>query len=169
MKLHEIQFKGGLLERGFWLYVWRVKCGDREALYVGRTGDSSSRYAASPFSRLSQHLDIRATANANTLLRNLRSNGFDHAACSFELFSVGPIFQEQPTLELHREHRDVIAPLETALAQHFKDNGHLVLGSHPRPRPYDQQVFSQVLDLIGDKLGTGANNSFKPNPLRGSA
>lgn len=75
MFIHEIGFRGALLERGFWLYVWRVRQDSREALYVGRTGDSSSRFAASPFSRLSQHLDLRPKASANMLLRNLQTRG----------------------------------------------------------------------------------------------
>ena len=50
-------FSGSLLQRGFWLYVWQVTTADgREVLYVGRTGDSSSPHAQSPFNRLSQHL-----------------------------------------------------------------------------------------------------------------
>ena len=60
--MQQVRFEGALLERGFWLYVWRVRQESREVLYVGRTGDSSSRFAASPFSRLSQHLDIRPKA-----------------------------------------------------------------------------------------------------------
>jgi hypothetical protein len=45
-KLHELSFGGGLLERGFWLYVWEISPPQGPALYyVGRTGDSSSTNA----------------------------------------------------------------------------------------------------------------------------
>lgn len=148
MKLHSLAFHGGLLERGFWLYVWRVRCASEYALYVGRTGDSSSRYASSPFSRLGQHLDVRATATANMLLRNIRAAGFDPHQTSFELFSVGPLFPEQQDLLPHRKHRDIVGPLETALAEHLRKAGHRVLGKHPKVRPYDASLFIQVLAHI---------------------
>lgn len=152
MKLHETVFHGGLLERGFWLYVWRVKGNDQSALYVGRTGDSSSRYASSPFSRLGQHLDLRPTATANTLLRNIRAAGFSPATSSFELMAIGPLFPEQETLETHRSHRDIVAPLETALAEHLRRAGHTVLGKHPKARPFDDALFQKVLSLLEGKL-----------------
>ena len=85
--MQQVRFEGALLERGFWLYVWRVRQESREVLYVGRTGDSSSRFAASPFSRLSQHLDIRPKASANMLFRNLIRRGFDPLGCSHSLFA----------------------------------------------------------------------------------
>ena len=72
MRLPHLKFSGAILERGFWLYAWRIENGSREFFYVGRTGDSSSQYAASPFSRLGQHLDIRPNATANMLLRHVR-------------------------------------------------------------------------------------------------
>ena len=45
-----------MLERGFWLYVWRIASPIGEVLYVGRTGDSSSLNASPPFMRMAQHL-----------------------------------------------------------------------------------------------------------------
>lgn len=98
--------------------------------YVGRTGDSSSRFAASPFSRLGQHLDVRAKAPANMLLRQIRKAGLDPLKCKYELVAFGPLFPEQTTLEQHRMYRDRIAPLETALALHMKKRGFCVLGKH---------------------------------------
>lgn len=152
MKLHEAIFHGALLERGFWLYVWRVVHNGQTALYVGRTGDSSSRFASSPFSRLGQHLDIRPTAKANTLLRNIRGAGFDPKECNYQLLAIGPLFPEQETLETHRTHRDIVAPLESALAEHLRKAGHSVLGKHPRGRAFDAALFQQVLSLLGRKL-----------------
>lgn len=56
-----VAFDGAFLRRGFWLYVWEVVAPDgAEYLYVGRTGDSSSPYAQSPFVRMGQHLGFRA-------------------------------------------------------------------------------------------------------------
>src|SRR5262249_37403040 len=105
-----VRFGGAILERGFWLYVWRVRCRKHVFYYVGRTGDSSSRYAASPFSRVGQHLDIRPRATANMLLRHIRSRRLDARQCSYELLAVGPLFPEQSNLVDHRRHRDIVAP-----------------------------------------------------------
>jgi hypothetical protein len=54
---HKVYFEGGFLKRGFWLYVWEVTTPRRgRYYYVGRTGDSSSLKAQSPFIRMGQHL-----------------------------------------------------------------------------------------------------------------
>jgi len=152
MRIHSIEFDGRLLERGFWLYVWRISCKGKVVLYVGRTGDSSSRYAASPFSRLGQHLDLRPSAKANTLLRNIRKAGFDPISCTFKLLSIGPLYPEQKNLKKHRQCRDIVAPLESALAEHLRRAGYTVLGTHPKPRPVDQHLFSEVLSLLDKEL-----------------
>ena len=144
MKVHRISFHGGLLERGFWLYAWLLKNGGERVVYVGRTGDSSSQFAASPFSRLSQHLDVRSSATANMLLRQVRNLGWDPLVCEYELVAFGPIFPEQASLAEHRVKRDVIAPLETALASLFREQGFTVVGSHGRQRDTDPALFKQV-------------------------
>lgn len=144
MKVHRISFNGGLLERGFWLYAWLLKGGEEKVVYVGRTGDSSSQYAASPFARLGQHLDVRPSATANMLLRQVRKLGWDPIACEYELVAFGPIFPEQASLEQHRAKRDVIAPLETALAALFREQGFTVVGSHGKLRDADQLLLEQV-------------------------
>jgi hypothetical protein len=57
-KLHQIAIPTEVLRRGFWLYVWQINLRGRAAVYyVGRTGDSSSLKAQSPFSRVSGHLE----------------------------------------------------------------------------------------------------------------
>lgn len=144
MKVHRIAFDGALLERGFWLYAWMVRCGGKRIVYVGRTGDSSSNFAASPFSRLSAHLDVRPSASANMLLRQVRKKGWEPAACSYELVAFGPIFPEQADLTAHRSVRDVIAPLERELAELFKAEGYEVPGSHGKRRPADFSLLQQV-------------------------
>ena len=65
-------FDGAILKRGFWLYLVEVvSSGGRRAVYVGRTGDTSSPYAASLFARLTGHLNDRKSAKANSLLKRL--------------------------------------------------------------------------------------------------
>jgi hypothetical protein len=101
---------------------------------VGRTGDSSSKFASSPFSRLGHHLDIGPNAKSNTLLQHVRDQGFDPLDCTFELQAYGPLFPEQSTLEMHRIFRDQIAPLETVLAELLKTMDFKVVGVHGKPR-----------------------------------
>lgn len=144
MKVHRVSFHGGLLERGFWLYASLLRSGGDKVVYVGRTGDSSSKFAASPFSRLSQHLDVRPGATANMLLRQVRNLGWDPLTCEYELVAFGPIFPEQESLEEHRVKRDVIAPLETALATLFRKRGFNVVGSHGKQRDTDPRLLRQV-------------------------
>lgn len=153
MKVYRISFDGGLLERGFWLYAWLLKCGSDKAVYVGRTGDSSSRFAASPFSRLGQHLDVRPSATANMLLRQVRRIGWDPLKCQYELVAFGPIFPEQSDVELHRSKRDIIAPLETELALLFRNEGFNVIGSHGKIRAADQRLLEQVRQAFHKVFG----------------
>ena len=41
LTIHEVRCEGGILQRGFWLYVWEVtREGNAPLYYVGRTGDS---------------------------------------------------------------------------------------------------------------------------------
>ena len=139
MTTQQLRFKGALLERGFWVYVWRVKHKGQKLLYVGRTGDSSSRFAASPFSRLGRHLDLRPNATANMLVRHLREHYLNPRLCSYFLVAVGPFFPEQKNLQDHRRIRDRVALIEANLAQQLKADDYKVVGSHsvinhPLPR-----------------------------------
>lgn len=59
-----LAFSGQVLRRGFWLYVWEIQPPNSERIYyVGRTGDSSSPNAQSPFSRMSHHLGFNRRSN----------------------------------------------------------------------------------------------------------
>lgn len=151
MEFHRVVFSGSVLERGFWLYVWRIQHANGQLFYVGRTGDSSSQYAASPFSRLSQHLDIRQSATANMLMRHLRKEGLNPLACDFEMAAIGPLFPEQASLEEHRIYRDKTAYLETALAAHLRMYG-TVLGKHPSPGHHDVELFEYVCSKLEDVI-----------------
>lgn len=130
---------GRIFQRGFWLYVWEISNGRRQVLYVGRTGDSSSHYASSPFARFGQHMDAKSHARGNAILKNLRKCGMDPSECTFDLFAVGPLFKEQREMQLHRERRHKVAALEFALASHLRKRGYEVIGTHacsvnPTPR-----------------------------------
>jgi hypothetical protein len=153
MQVHRLQFSGAILERGFWLYTWRIRDSGKEFFYVGRTGDSSSQFAASPFSRIGQHLDVRPKATANMLLRHIRTLKLDPLTCSYELIALGPIFPEQPTLALHRKYRDQIAPLEGALADMLRASGRVVVGTHGSTHKADPRLIAEVSTAFRTALG----------------
>lgn len=161
MKAHSLTFSGALIERGFWLYVWHVQCGRKAIVYVGRTGDSSSCNAASPFNRLGQHLDVRKSASANMLLRHMRAKGMDPTVATYRLACVGPIYNEVVEWREHQVLRNRVAALEAALGRHMKD-GHDRLGSPGRgydvvglthsKHPLDTSLWGRVLAKLGPQL-----------------
>lgn len=122
MKLtsYSMSFHGELLQRGFWLYVWDIRTGNERHLYVGRTGDSSSCNAASPFQRIGQHLDFRVNAKGNSLAKQLRGVSVRPECCSFDMLAIGPLFPEQEDFTAHKPIRDQVGSLESALADHLK-------------------------------------------------
>lgn len=152
MKSYSIKFDGRVLERGFWLYVIDISSGEGRRLYVGRTGDSSSSNAGSPFARIGQHLECRANAKGNALARNLRAVGINPSACSLEMIAIGPIFPEERTFGDHKRVRDVMAGLEGAVATALRQRGFTVLGRHSVAHPADSGKLKEVLELIEKKL-----------------
>ena len=159
MNSYTMGFDGALLGRGFWLYVWQITNDSRSVLYVGRTGDSSSPHASSPFNRIGQHLDARPKAKGNALARQLKKEGLSPESCRFEMVAVGPIFPEQADMEAHRPVRDKAGALESALADYLRAAGHRVIGTHPRAVSHDVKVFAQVCRLVGEKLGAPKQGS----------
>lgn len=140
-----LDFEGALLARGFWLYVWRVTHRARTIVYVGRTGDSSSCNAGSPIARLGLHLDVRKSASANMLLRHMKLRDMDPVASSYRMVALGPIFPEQTTWAAHERIRDIVAPMEAALARHMTALGFDVVGMTSSRHPLDEQLFERVL------------------------
>jgi len=142
-----LAFDGSLLRRGFWLYVWKIVCPDGTTLYyVGRTGDSSSANAASPFSRMSAHFSRNPRGNA--LVRNLLSEGIAAEECRFELHAHGPVFPEQESFEAHRPYRDHMAALEREVADQFRKAGRRVIGTHPSIRGSQEEVTAQARKIV---------------------
>ena len=116
--LHEVRFDGGILQRGFWLYVWEITLPEGTTLYyVGRTGDSSSTNAQSPFNRMGQHLGF--AKNSNMLRRHLGEHGVEPERCALRLVALGPL-EDESMAEARDEHdarRDQVAAMEKALAE----------------------------------------------------
>jgi hypothetical protein len=148
--VYKMSFDGQVLKRGFWLYIWKISTSRRKYLYVGRTGDSSSANAASPFNRIGQHLDFRENAKGNAMAKRLIEKGIDPSKCEFEMLAIGPIFPEQNTKENHYPVRDTIAALECALSEELKKRKYMVLGTHTSRKSLNKQLFEKVLEKIND-------------------
>ena len=121
-------------------------------LYVGRTGDSSSANAASPFNRIGNHLDFRPNAKGNALTRNLRQIDIDPSQCMFEMIAIGPVFPEAPDFASHCPLRDHVAALEKGLAMALQQRGYSVLGNHSSAISADPQELEKILILVEVRL-----------------
>lgn len=152
MKAYSIRFPGSVLDRGFWLYVIDVRGPSGRHLYVGRTGDSSSPHAGSPFSRIGQHLDRRANAKGNALARNLRAAGVEAGACDLEMIAIGPLFPEAPDFDAHKPIRDRMGALERATATALRKRGYTVLGKHSGSNDVDAPQLEAILALVEHRL-----------------
>jgi len=117
-------------------------------LYVGRTGDSSSPYAASPFSRIGRHLDVRPNAKSNAMTRQIQRTGLDPTPCRFEMVALGPLFPEQRSMRSHRPIRDKVAALERGIAGFLRRRRYSVLGTHGRSLSLDAGLFARVRALV---------------------
>jgi len=152
LQCYSMQFNGALLRRGFWLYVWEIKGNSCHYVYVGRTGDTSSPHAQSPFKRIGQHLDPAPTAKGNALGRQLLRAGVPRETCSFEMIAIGPVFPEQLSLSEHLPKRDQMAALERAAADILKGRGYAVLGTHPRVGVPDPLLLRQVQTILESRF-----------------
>lgn len=141
--IHQLTFDGAILARGFWLYVWEITMQDKTKLYyVGRTGDSSSFNAQSPFNRMGQHLGFAAASNM--LRQHLQGKGITAEKCDFRFVAYGPIMEEAATQDEHRKLRDVTAALEKELAAACRDSGYEVLNTVKCRKKPDQNLWEQV-------------------------
>lgn len=148
---HTLTLPGAMLERGFWLYVWRVEAPDGEYLYVGRTGDNSSPYATPPYQRMGQHLGHQKTQNA--LRKHLESKGIEPEQChAFHLIAHGPLFPQAKDMAAHRAPRDVVAALEKALADTLSAVGYRVLNTVHCRKPLDEALFTRVREAFAKQL-----------------
>jgi hypothetical protein len=140
---YTVVLEGGTLQRGFWLYVWEVTAPNgAKSLYVGRTGDSSSINAQSPFNRMGQHL---GTTKTSSMLRNhLDSRELAPEQCTFRLVARGPILAEANERKTHYERRDIIGALEKGLAEGLSAAGYDVMNTVHCRKPLDERLYAEV-------------------------
>ncbi|SEO00773.1 hypothetical protein SAMN05216227_10393 [Pseudorhodobacter antarcticus] len=145
--LHTLSLPGGMLERGFWLYVWDIQVGGERLLYVGRTGDEGNPQASAPYDRFGQHLG--RNKNANALRRNLLARGIDLPQVDhYDFHFVGPIFPETADMESHIPYRDIVAALEKKLADCLSEAGYCVLNKISCRRPLQQEYWLKIRDAF---------------------
>ena len=150
--IHSLTLPGPMLQRGFWLYVWRIDTPKGERLYVGRTGDSSSPHATAPYTRMGQHLGFSKAQNS--LRRLLTESGIKPEDCDqFDLVSFGPIFPEigltadqnrDEQMALHKPIRDKVAALEKKLRDSLVASGYLVLNVVHSNKHCDDEHWDRV-------------------------
>jgi len=145
---YEMGFEGEVLQRGFWLYVWEIVYCKKVYLYVGRTGDSASPYASSPFNRIGQHLDFRENAKGNSLAKRLKEKGVDARASKFRMLALGPLFPEQKSFEAHKPYRDQMATLEYETAAYLRKQQFEVLGKHHTGMSVPQGVVDEIKSKV---------------------
>ncbi|MGQ3354438.1 MAG: hypothetical protein ACT6XY_03810 [Phreatobacter sp.] len=156
---YKLTLPPAMLQRGFWLYAWRVVAPDgSELVYVGRTGDNSSPNASPAYIRMGQHLGSAETQNA--LRKHLRNRGIAPESCrSFELVAHGPIYPEveKPEsfshedkllrLQLMEKHiplRDIVGSMEKQLALDLKAAGYALLNTVKWSHTIDPELWKPV-------------------------
>jgi hypothetical protein len=146
MAYESLSFSGSILRRGFWIYIWEITAPDGVKYhYVGRTGDSSSINAASPFVRIGRHLDSKETATANSLHKWITNAAIDPKTCNFAFHAVGPLFPEQAKREDHVRYRDVLGQIEVELAARLHAT---IIGRHQKPSAFDTDLFNQTFAQV---------------------
>ena len=116
------------------------------------TSNRSAHTQTSPFKRIGQQLDARKNAKGNALGKQLQKAGIDPERCFFEMIAVGPIFDEQADTPRHRKIHDQVGALEPAMADRLRHSGHEVIGSHPKPRKLDPELFAEIRELVDEGL-----------------
>jgi hypothetical protein len=140
---YTVSLDGGFLARGFWIYVWEVRDSEGSVmLYIGRTGDSSSPNAQSPFNRMGQHLGF--AKNSSMLRNHLQGRDVSPDLCSFRLVAHGPILPEAEDWKSHVIRRDLAAAVEKQLAEDCAAAGYDVLNSVASGKELDDELYAPV-------------------------
>lgn len=132
--------------------------------YVGRTGDSSSFNAQSPFNRMGQHLGFNV--NSNLLRRRLESQKIQPEKCAYRLVSHGPIFSESKEPAEYKRLVGLVAALERDLAKALHAAGNPVLNAVSSKAVGDPVLQNTVLSAFAAHFaelrpGTSLSVPFK--------
>jgi hypothetical protein len=142
-EIHELTFNGGILELGFWLFVWEITTPEKDLLYyVGRTGDSSTVNSHSPFNRIVQLLSINDQKNA--LRTTLDQHKIEATECDFRLVAYGPILKQAATFDEHTKSREIIGGLESKLINELRASGYTVFNTLNRRKPLENELWPAI-------------------------
>ena len=162
--IQSLLLPGGMIERGFWLYVWRIESPLGELLYVGRTGDSSSPNASDPFTRMGQHLG--KNDRQNVVRKYLKRRGTSPEECaSIRLIAYGPMFPEVNDWDEHRERKNKTAALEKALAETLKQRGYDLLNKVHSSHTIDAELWRKLCTALSShfpELTQGGDGQGSP-------
>ena len=134
-KLNVVNLAPELLERGFWLYVWKIALPDGSFVhYVGMTGDTVPKNGAqSAFKRIADHLGVNK--NSNQLRKYLSHRHVSPEQCrSLNFFAFGPIGKVPKDPAEYSRERGKIAALERSLCMWLRKGGYVVLHKDPGTR-----------------------------------
>jgi hypothetical protein len=147
---------GEMLQRGFWLYVWKVATPKGEMLYVGRTGDNSSPNASAPYARMGQHLGF--VKASSSLRARLAARGIAAEDCgTFELVAHGPVYPEvdkaagldrASLMAKHTPIRNLVGAMEKALADELLEAGYTVINKVNWRHQHDTAVWRVVREAF---------------------
>jgi hypothetical protein len=68
------------------------------------------------------------------------------------MIAIGPLFPEAADMERHRPVRDHVGAIENALAKLLRDQGYRVLGSHGSTAKVDEELLTQIRDIVTREL-----------------
>jgi hypothetical protein len=171
-RTYTVSLDGGFLARGFWIYVWEVRTPEGlPMLYVGRTGDSSSPNAQSPFNRMGQHLGF--AKNSSMLRNHLESRGVSPGLCVYRLISHGPILAEADDWKSHVIRRDRAAAVERQLAEDLVAAGHDVLNAVNSRMELDEELYGAVRAAFAElfdmpEIATPSSSPHSPSSVASS-
>lgn len=160
---YSLSLHPSMLQRGFWLYAWKVVGPEGEEwVYVGRTGDNSSPNASPAYIRMGQHLG--SAKNQNALRRHLSGRRIVPTRCrSFELVSHGPLYPEvekpenfapedkllrKALMEQHIPLRDIVGAMEKQLALDLADVGYKLLNTVKWAHTIDPELWKPVREAF---------------------
>jgi len=157
-----MSFDGALLERGYWIYTILIyHRSGKKYLYIGRTGDNSSKNAGSPFQRVANHLNLLPSAPMNAIKRLIEQNEYKPSECQFRLIAVGPLFPERKD-ESHWPIRNKMTALEKSVADHFRSKGYDVIGGHKDNDAKDPQLTKKVVEALEPEIQKEIRRLKKP-------
>ncbi|MFH5880880.1 hypothetical protein [Liberiplasma polymorphum] len=144
MNDYEFNFNGVLLNKGFWIYCYKITTRENQLFYyIGRTGDNKEFQVGSPLKRLFAHFGDNK--NSNALKTNMIKNDLSLEDCDYHFYAFGPYFGFPNTKEEHIHSRDYVSTIEKLLAEKLKESGFNVLGTHQMRNPFKMDnIFNEI-------------------------